>query len=364
MKLYLKTITAILAGSLVYSTSALAAYGPAPAPKVHKPSEWSISAGYGQTFGHDKGSITAKDYTFKTGSSEYKGVKYFDDGSPSVNQPDDDTWGLRTSAYDLTNSSGLTVISSLGAADGEYLFYKYYDEVDWSSDSPTLDSKGIEAEMDGFNSNDWESFSVYELSKLKLLDHGFSFRGKLYVNQGIDNKVEGEIYELSDTPFVKELVAHFFDENEKSFDLEIDHIKLYEVDIFHSSGFGAVFMGSAEDAKLTSGADSVGTYNFNAIMAGYKMALGDNMSARVAVGQANQEYKLGDINDIKLDDLTANVEAKYHFDLSDNMSAFVAAGYLHLKELDQEINSTAPVIESAKLNPSAGYWKVGVAFTM
>ena len=63
MKLHLKAITAIVLGSVVYSTSALAAYGPAPAPAVHKPCPWSISVGYGQTFGHDKATASVKTFT-------------------------------------------------------------------------------------------------------------------------------------------------------------------------------------------------------------------------------------------------------------------------------------------------------------
>lgn len=162
--------------------------------------------------------------------------------------------------------------------------------------------------------------------------------------------------------------------------LKLDNVKLYEADLFHCSGFGAVVMGSAENAKITNqgttqspASTKYGTYKFTAFMLGYKMNMANNVSVRVAVGQADQKYNLetavGSVKEVKLNGkMAANLEAKYHFKMSKNMTAFVAGGYLNLEDYNKQYASaeadSVTTTHTLKMDPSAGYVKVGLQFVM
>lgn len=147
--------------------------------------------------------------------------------------------------------------------------------------------------------------------------------------------------------------------------LTMDHVKLYEVDLFHHSGFGAVLMGAAKKAKITQQSNSTSTdfarYTFRALMLGYKMNINKAFTARIAVGQADQKYTfVASGVDHKLNGkMAANLEAKFHFKMSKNMTAFVAGGYLNLEDIHKAINA-----DTLKMDPSAGYVKVGLRFAM
>ncbi len=184
--------------------------------------------------------------------------------------------------------------------------------------------------------------------------------------------------------------------------VKLDDLKLYEADLFHCSGFGAVVMGTAKKATMTGAAIAngtapynaavqVGKYSFTAVMLGYKMNLGNNISARVAVGQADQ--KISDMSiagpglntatttptttEIKQNGkMAANIEAKYHFRINKNMTAFIAGGYLNLDDINKTIvqpfqaATTSPEVSASgvrtivKQDASSGYVKLGVSFVM
>ncbi len=166
--------------------------------------------------------------------------------------------------------------------------------------------------------------------------------------------------------------------------VKLDDLKLYEADLFHCSGLGFVVMGTAKKAKMTGEpttspndtAIEVGKYSFTAVMLGYQMNLGNNISARVAVGEADQKISGMSIaglgaSEIKHNNkMAANIEAKYHFKMNNNTTLFLAGGYLNLDDMHETIDvdgdgdGNTDVQTIIKQNASSGYVKLGVSFVM
>ena len=136
-------------------------------------------------------------------------------------------------------------------------------------------------------------------------------------------------------------------------DHKVDKPTLFEVDLFNSKGFGAVYMTSAKKKGVIAGTTPATTdpdlYSFDAYMLGYQKAFANNMTWRLALGLSDQKFNTTKSGS----EFAYAASAAYHMALSGKLSGFVEAGYLGQKEFVYNTNS------SLSVSGSGFYAKVG-----
>lgn len=136
-------------------------------------------------------------------------------------------------------------------------------------------------------------------------------------------------------------------------DHKVDKPTLFEVDLFNSKGFGAVYMTSAKKKGVIIGTATATTteYSFDAYMLGYQKAFANNMTWRLALGLSDQKHVDGATITKSGSEFAYAASAAYHMSLSGKLSGFVETGYIGLKDWAYDTTN--------KVSASGFYAKIG-----
>lgn len=137
--------------------------------------------------------------------------------------------------------------------------------------------------------------------------------------------------------------------------IKIETPHIFEVDLFHCHGYGAVFMSTAKKADLNDSANNtLALYSFQAYMAGYQKQMAEDVFGRVVLGVSNQKLMQQNGADIVKSSgkLAYGASAAWHKELKEDIKGFAELGYLGQKKMSFNANT--------EIKTSGFYWKLGL----